>query len=535
MKHTLILVLFSLSALNIFAQRTEKTSQENFEYPVLRYENGIFMFENHEEFLKTGEILESISKVNIDNIRTEELEEKCIYNPGLDAFESTYKGYKSLRKKYEENECRVLNIEGTDPTQIPKCPILEDGASTLVNSDGNVIIGDEVINFYSENIILRVKIKNLAQLLEFIRTNNFDLIVCGYDSNDDGDIDENDSAPETGVIATSRGGSCDPDFSYTINNTTGDVYLTYSGLTSPGQWEWGIPNTNNKYKNENYVQINSLKAGTYEICVSYAHKVDKKGSPKGSLDSIVCQGVKCKTITIGGCDANFDVNVGANGTVQFTNKSTVKTGTIDKVEWTFGDGETSKDWSPSHTYPCDKTFNVTLTIWSSSCPGGAKTITKKVEVTEHDCCDKNPDSGWKEKTYANNKKLEYKYDMGSVIIWDQRFIAKMINWEYRKGGLFGSTKWRRTSVDMHADFRGSLYNLDENGCYCINPYTLQESPDSAVNREDHTFKDKLDGIKARKKWARMKKDDPVFIDFTINGSLILSMNCVTQAAGFNCE
>ena len=541
MKKVFLFLTATFLFLNLFAQRevrvlTDSKNDREVTFPEVRYTEGAFSFENYEEFLKVSDILEELSRVNVEGIKNEELEEYCVYNPGLDAFEKRFKGYKSLRKKYEENECRLLANEDIDPVQIPKCPILENGSATLVNADGNIIIGDEVINYYSEKIILRTKLRNFRQLSEVIRSGNLDLIVCGSDTNGDSEIDENDDAPDNGVIATVRGGSpCSADFSYTTNNSTGDVFLTYSGSTSPGQWEWGIPNTTNKYKNENYVQISQLQPGTYEVCVTYAHKVDKKGSKPGSLDSIVCQQVKCATITIGGCNPNFDINKAMDGTVQFTNKSTVVTGTVDKVEWTFGDGAKSNEWSPSHTYPCDKEFKVTLTIWSKSCPGGVKTLTKSVDITEKDCCDRNPYSNWREKTYEDKKKLEYKYDLGSVIIWDQRFVAKMINWELRKGGLFNSEKWRRTAVDMHADVLGKLYNIDEEGCYCINPYTLDEKPDVAINREDHTFKDKLDGFKARKNWARMKKNDPVFIDFTINGNLIVKMNCVTDGSGFGCE
>ncbi len=88
---------------------------------------------------------------------------------------------------------------------------------------------------------------------------------------------------------------------------------------------------------------------------------------------------------------------------------------------------------------------------------------------------------------------------------------------------------------MHADILGTLYNIDENDCYCVNPYTLNEKPDAAVYSSDHVFKDRLDGISARSKWARMKKDDPVFIDYKINGKVVLHFNCVTQAAGYKCE
>ncbi|TVR19118.1 MAG: PKD domain-containing protein, partial [Anaerolineaceae bacterium] len=60
--------------------------------------------------------------------------------------------------------------------------------------------------------------------------------------------------------------------------------------------------------------------------------------------------------------------------VQFTNLST---GNITSTEWSFGDGATSNQQNPSHTFNSPGTFPVTLTI---SGPGGTSNVTRQVIV-----------------------------------------------------------------------------------------------------------------------------------------------------------
>jgi serine protease len=61
----------------------------------------------------------------------------------------------------------------------------------------------------------------------------------------------------------------------------------------------------------------------------------------------------------------------ANTTVQFTNQST---GDFTSVLWDFGDGETSIDLNPSHTYKDARTYTVSLTITG---PDGSDSETKR--------------------------------------------------------------------------------------------------------------------------------------------------------------
>jgi len=74
--------------------------------------------------------------------------------------------------------------------------------------------------------------------------------------------------------------------------------------------------------------------------------------------------------------ARFTYTVDAdNGLlVNFTNSSL----NADTYSWDFGDGETSTDMSPSHTYAADGLYDVTLTATNS---GGSNSVTEELELT----------------------------------------------------------------------------------------------------------------------------------------------------------
>ncbi|MCS6933646.1 MAG: DUF2341 domain-containing protein [Chitinophagales bacterium] len=63
---------------------------------------------------------------------------------------------------------------------------------------------------------------------------------------------------------------------------------------------------------------------------------------------------------------------------QFTNQSSVASGSITQYNWDFGDGNTSTQQSPSHTYAGFGTYNVTLTVTTNN--GCSESITKPVQV-----------------------------------------------------------------------------------------------------------------------------------------------------------
>ena len=66
-------------------------------------------------------------------------------------------------------------------------------------------------------------------------------------------------------------------------------------------------------------------------------------------------------------------------TVQFVNQSS---GTISVVSWNFGDGNSSGDVNPKHTFGTPGLFTVTLTV---SGPGGTSNVSRQINVTSPTC------------------------------------------------------------------------------------------------------------------------------------------------------
>ncbi len=66
-------------------------------------------------------------------------------------------------------------------------------------------------------------------------------------------------------------------------------------------------------------------------------------------------------------------------TADFTSSATDADGTVEEYAWTFGDGGTSTEQNPSHTYAAGATYDVTLTVTDDD--GDTGTVTKQVLVT----------------------------------------------------------------------------------------------------------------------------------------------------------
>src|SRR5690606_9274139 len=70
------------------------------------------------------------------------------------------------------------------------------------------------------------------------------------------------------------------------------------------------------------------------------------------------------------CDGNL---------VNFTDNSTITSGTIDTYFWDFGDGSTSNAQNPSHTYAAPGNYTITHTVGSAG--GCTSSTTFDVTIT----------------------------------------------------------------------------------------------------------------------------------------------------------
>lgn len=151
--------------------------------------------------------------------------------------------------------------------------------------------------------------------------------------------------------------TCNANFGYSINNNTVTFYDSSSSNGSNllhYAWNFG-PNASNWYSYQKNPIVTFTTPGTYPICLTI----------QDSLYS--CFSTICDTIVIGsGCTANFDYSFSPSqsNTVKFTNKSLPSFGIT--YSWSFGDGTSSSLANPTHFYPNNIPYVVSLTASTST-------------------------------------------------------------------------------------------------------------------------------------------------------------------------
>lgn len=162
-------------------------------------------------------------------------------------------------------------------------------------------------------------------------------------------------------------GTCTSDFSFITNGPT--LILTDQSSSSSGPitswfWDFGDGTTSTQQNPNHTYSFN----GVYSVCLTIG-------------TSLGCQSTTCDTAVIqsgGGCQANFTFQTTALGPVAFFDSSSTSTGMVISWVWDFGDGTTSTLQNPVHTYNSPGTFQVCLTITTSS--GCVSTICYNVVV-----------------------------------------------------------------------------------------------------------------------------------------------------------
>lgn len=176
------------------------------------------------------------------------------------------------------------------------------------------------------------------------------------------------------------------DFSWAASPTN-SLTINYTNLSIPINstdsitWIFG-DNTSSHDINASHTYNH---AGTYTVCL-----IVKKNLPPTSAP---CIKYVCKTVTVTYPPCNLVVDFGWNVSttipvnplrIEFHNLST-PLATTDSVTWTFGDGSTSYDVNPTHTFNNAGTYNVCLRVKKNNTPPGAapcvRYICKTVTVT----------------------------------------------------------------------------------------------------------------------------------------------------------
>ncbi|PHR46420.1 MAG: hypothetical protein COA32_11240 [Fluviicola sp.] len=217
--------------------------------------------------------------------------------------------------------------------------------------------------------------------------------------------------------------NCDASFSYydTIFNQTYfypnnyDPNLAYS-------WDFG----DGTYSNVPYPYHTYNSPGTYTACLTVW---DANGGSN-------CADTICETITVTGnnnnCDASFNYLDTINGDTYFLPNN------YDQnlsYWWDFGDGNSSSNPFPSHTYSSPGTYTACLTVWDNlgSC---ADTVCQTVVVTNNNVpCDANfylfQDSTNANVYYiwdlSSGSNLSYSWDFGDGTVSNQQYPTHTYN------------------------------------------------------------------------------------------------------------
>lgn len=154
-----------------------------------------------------------------------------------------------------------------------------------------------------------------------------------------------------------------PEFTSNVTSGCGPLTVSFRDQTtgSPKFWNWDFGN--GSLSNIQHPSVTYSQPGTYTVKLVVRNADGTNGitktnyitvfpSPKASFSTNLTTG--CVPVTI-----------------RFTDQSTTPSGSIVSWLWNFGDGSTSTERSPSHTYDVTGFYNVSLTVTSST---GCKSV-----------------------------------------------------------------------------------------------------------------------------------------------------------------
>lgn len=163
------------------------------------------------------------------------------------------------------------------------------------------------------------------------------------------------------VYVSGGGGmSCSADFSYGVDSMQTVYFYDQSTSSNPityYEWSFGDGSISNL---QNPIHQYAVP-GTYTVCL-YIESVDS---------GMYCSDTLCVDVVVAGggsnciADFNYFVDSTQTQTVYFYDLST-PFGLVDSWYWDFGDGNTSTQQNPTHTYNSTGNFNVCLTITADS-------------------------------------------------------------------------------------------------------------------------------------------------------------------------
>lgn len=185
------------------------------------------------------------------------------------------------------------------------------------------------------------------------------------------------------VTVGQSGTNCHASFSFQITPNTLTVNFSNSstGSNTPNfgaSWDFG----DNTTSSDVHPHHTYTAAGSYTVCLTIN---------TSTAGGVTCTDTFCETVVVGNnfppCQAAFSyASVPGALSVQFTDNSTVSTATY-ATNWDFGDGTTSTDFNPAHTYQSAGTYNVCLILFAPvSGLGCVDTVCHTITVGQNPPC-----------------------------------------------------------------------------------------------------------------------------------------------------
>jgi PGF-pre-PGF domain-containing protein len=189
----------------------------------------------------------------------------------------------------------------------------------------------------------------------------------------------NDSLKKIDYVVGNKNTTGLPVAAFSASSTSGNAPLSVtftdnSKNATSSLWYFGLKNTS-KEKNPTF---NFNYPGTFRVVL----EVSNSRGWDATAQEIIAQGKPQENVPI----ADFETGSVSGLTVQFLDLSE----NADTHYWDFGDGTTSAEFSPAHTYPSTGNYNVTLTVSNAN---GTASKTAAINVLDKSSSSDESDNG----------------------------------------------------------------------------------------------------------------------------------------------
>jgi len=433
------LMLFLL--VTIFS--TTAFAQVNTVYPGVTNQNNMLVFQSQSAFENVlSQLRQNVASFNYSTMPDDQPTNAFLDPmPVLANFEQNL-GFNSWRKSAELKVFNQAKL-GIQLDLEDELFSVDEILGSLFSEDRLIKIGADI--YYLESSLFHYKfINGNMEGVNMIRQGKSPLEIPG--------------------VVIYKGGSgqefeCRADFTPNgFGNSLSGAFL-YSGTPNSSEissfyWYFG-DGTSSTLENPTHT---FASVGTYSVCL--------KIKTRDNCESQICKNIVISTNS--NCNAAYIWNkTGTPGGIAFKDLSSIISGQVNSWAWDFGDGSPIvTTQNPTHIFPCDKRYIVTLTITTTS--GCSSSIFLPVEVSSYNCCDRNPKTDGYRYYDWNGNNYRFYYEAKHVNLPFARYVHTTMR--HSKKGAFGIYWWRKANLSI--SLRGRVYKANELGCFCQTPFTI---------------------------------------------------------------